>query len=242
MYHGINAVGRQTGIHKDTQLADTQRQQILKRRTDDVEGQPENQQHHADENGNRQILVCQHAVNAHAAQMLAAFLTLDDGFRTELFDVIITHGGNRGIAVKAALILHFHDAVLDHFQLVPVQSQTLDDVLVALNELGRGKAAGYARSLRMILNQVGHGVDAAVHRAFVAEVHTLRLAVLANGLHGGANQLVNALVLGRRDGNDRDAQLLAHCGNVDGAAVAAHLVHHVQRQHHRQLQLQKLER
>ena len=221
MHHGVDAVGGQPGVHKLTQPADAQRQQVLKRRADHVKGQPEDQQHHADENGNGKIFVRQDAVDAHAAQVLLAFLTFYDGFRAEALNIIVAHGGNGRVAVEFSLVLHLYDAVLQHFPFVLVQFQPSDDVLVALDDLGRGEAPGDPGSLRVILDQVGNGVDAAVHRAFVAEVHALRHAVLLDGLHGHANQLVNALVLRGRDRDDVDAEFLAHGGDSDTQAAIA---------------------
>ena len=88
-----------------------------------------------------------------------------------------------------------------------------------------------------------HGVNAAVYRRFlVAEVRYLRKHLAARRRKRLTHQLGNALALRRHNRNHRYAQRLAHLPHVDGAAVGAHLVHHVQRQHHRHAQLQKLQR
>ena len=60
--------------------------------------------------------------------------------------------------------------------------------------------------------------------------------------HGAFDQILNALVLRRGDGNDRNAEFIGHFLHIDGAAVAAHFVHHVERQHHRDLHFKKLQR
>ena len=54
------------------------------------------------------------------------------------------------------------------------------------------------------------------------------------------HQLCHALVFGGDDGDHRDAQQLFHAVDVDGAAVAPDLVHHVQGQDHGHVQLQQL--
>ena len=87
-------------------------------------------------------------------------------------------------------------------------------------------------------------MDAAVDRAAVillaAEIHPARPLLILCDVERVVHQLVHALVLCRRDGHDRDAQHGLHLIDADGAAVAAHLVHHVQRQHHRRIQLHEL--
>ena len=94
----------------------------------------------------------------------------------------------------------------------------------------------------MILDLVDHGVDAAVHRAGGAEVVHRRIGPGARGVHGGADQLLHALVFHGGDGHHRDAQSLGHGLDVDGTAAAGHLVHHVQRQHHGDAHLHQLQR
>ena len=59
-------------------------------------------------------------------------------------------------------------------------------------------------------------------------------------MDGVLHQLVHALVLGRRDGDDGDAQHLLHGVYVDKALVPDHLVHHVQGQNHGHVHLQQL--
>ena len=242
MNDGVDAVSGQAGVHKLAQFADAQRQQILQRGAENVEGQPEDQEHHADENGNGKVFVRQDAVEAHAAQMLLAFLTFNDGFRAKALNIIVAHGGDRGVSVQLALCFHFYDAVLQHFQLVLIQLQTLNDICISLDDLSSGKTAGDAGGLRMILDQMRDGVNTAVYRAIAAEIHPLRRAAFPDGLNGNFDQFIYALVLRRGDGNNGNSQFTAHGGDVDGAAVAANLVHHVEREHHGDLHFQKLER
>ena len=56
------------------------------------------------------------------------------------------------------------------------------------------------------------------------------------------NDFVNALVLARRYRNYRYPEPLLHLVNTHRAAAAAHLIHHIQRKHHRNVQLHQLER
>ena len=93
----------------------------------------------------------------------------------------------------------------------------------------------------MILHQVHDRVDAAVTGRF------RRAKIGAHGQNvpfcrfiGTVDQLGHAFVLDSTDRNDRDAELTAHFFNVDRTAARADLVHHVQRQYHRHIQLQQL--
>ena len=54
------------------------------------------------------------------------------------------------------------------------------------------------------------------------------------------DQLVDALILRRGDGDDRDAQHGFHLIDLDRAAVSGHFVHHIQRDHHGDAHLQQL--
>ena len=94
----------------------------------------------------------------------------------------------------------------------------------------------------MILDHVTDRVDAAVHRTERAKVRHLREMTLLRSLHGSVHQLLHTLVFHCADRHHRDAQRLRQRLDVHRAAVAAHLVHHVQRQHHRRLQLHELQR
>ena len=117
---------------------------------------------------------------------------------------------------------------------------------VTLHQLGGGETHRNARRLGVILDEVQNAVDAAVHRAAVvilaAEIHASGAFLILCHMDGVVHQLVHALVLGGGDGDDRDAQHRLHLVDAHRAAVAAHLVHHVQRQHHGDVQLHQLHR
>ena len=91
-------------------------------------------------------------------------------------------------------------------------------------------------------------MDAPVHRAygvtgiiaFQAKVKALGLLLRPGNKQGVINELVNALVPGGGDGNDGDAQNVLQLIDAHGAAVGADLVHHVEGQHHGNLQLHQL--
>ncbi len=87
-----------------------------------------------------------------------------------------------------------------------------------------------------------HRMDAPVHRRIRrAEVIDLGQHPVFRRLHRPVHQLGHTLALGGGNGHHGNAQVVGQLLYVDGAAVGAHLVHHVQRQHHRHPQLQQLQ-
>ena len=241
MYHRVEPIGSQAPVDPGGEAVDGRGKHVLQEGADHVEGQPEDQEHNAHEDRDGGVFVGQHPVNADGTEMLAALSAFDHGFVTQFFDVFIAHGGNGGVAVQTALLLHLDDAVLQQLQLILVDGKALDDILVALDHLGRRKAPGHTRILGVVLDLVGHGVNAAVDRSVVTEVDALGAPFLSGGPNGTFDQLIDALILCRRDGDHRNSQFLRHFGHVDGAAVAPDLVHHVQSQNQRNVHLQKLE-
>ena len=134
--------------------------------------------------------------------------------------------------------------MLDHLFFVLIQLQGFLNALVALHQLGGGKPHRNARRLSVVLDQMDDAVDAAVHRAAVvvltAEIHAAGPLLILCHMKGVVYQLIHALILGGGNGNDRNAQHGLHLVDAHRAAVAAHLVHHVQRQHHGDVQLHEL--
>ena len=117
---------------------------------------------------------------------------------------------------------------------------------VALDNLRRGEADRDARFLRVILDEVHDAVQAAVHRAAmtlrIAEVHAARLLLVMRDVQGVRDEFLDALALGCRDRHDRDAEQGLHRIDVDGAAIARELVHHVECEDHRAVELDELQR
>ena len=131
---------------------------------------------------------------------------------------------------------------------VGVQLQGFFNQGVSLHQLGGGKAQRQPGGSGMVLNQMSDRMDAAMHRApgvcwvtaCRAEVDAARQLPIARHMDGMFDQLVNALIFGGRNGNNRNAQHFFQLVYHDGAAVGAHFVHHVQRQHHGGIQLHQL--
>ena len=164
--------------------------------------------------------------------------------RHQLLNEGEAHIRNGGGAVQPAFLLHLHDDMFDHLFFVLVKLQCFLNAGVALHQLGGGKTHRDARRLGVILDEVQDAVDAAVHRAAVvilaAKIHAPGALLILCHMDGVIYQLVHALVFGGGDGDDRDAQHGLHLVDAHRAAVAAHLVHHVQCQHHGDIQLHQL--
>ena len=181
-----------------------------------------------------------------AALVLLALAGLDDRLRHDAPDERVAHVGNRGGAVESALALHLRDDVLDRLHLVGLEVERLADLLVALDELVGGKAQRNPGRLGMVLHQVHDAVEAAVHGPAVvvdvAEVLAAGPLLIVRDVNRVLDELVDALVAYRGDGDDRNAQDLLELVDPDGTAVALHLVHHVEREHHGYAELHELHR
>ena len=98
----------------------------------------------------------------------------------------------------------------------------------------------------MILDQVRHTVQATVNRAavlgFSAEILLNRALLVMRDMQRMGHQLIDTGIFRRRDRHNRHAQHRFHRVDVHGAAVFGHLVHHVERDDHREMHFQKLHR
>ena len=74
----------------------------------------------------------------------------------------------------------------------------------------------------------------------VAKISSARFFLILGDMQGMAYKLIDTLVPGRRNGHHRNAQHVFHFIYMYSSAVAANLVHHVQCQHHRRVQLHEL--
>ena len=175
--------------------------------------------------------------------MLAAFVAFDDRGVDHTLNEAVAHIGERRVAVKSRLRFHLHNAVLEQLLLIFVKLQAVGKIVPALNELDGAETRGHADAVGMVGDEVNDRMDAAVHRRIVrAEVRHGGHRFAARGGERLIEQFAHALALGGGDGDDGDAERRAHFLHVDRAAVGAHLVHHVERQHHRHAKLEELER
>ena len=79
---------------------------------------------------------------------------LDHALGAQILDVAVAHVGQGRFAVGAQLLLHLLDDVVDDVDVAHVQIQRLKHRLIALHQLGGGKASRVAGSLGVVLNDV----------------------------------------------------------------------------------------
>ena len=161
------------------------------------------------------------------SEMVAPVNALD-----EALDVAITLVGDDGIrrVVEEALGLE------DDFVAVGPGSELLDSLLVAFKELDGivatlvvGDGAG-----KLVLN-LGKG-----RLEFGSEADRLRDDALASRLHGGGNQILEAVALECRYFDNRYLELLGELFGFDGIAALLDDVHLVERDHDGNVKLHEL--
>ena len=244
MKHFVYTCSRQGAVYNGGQCVDARFQQTLQPGADHVERQEEHQTHDRDKNGDRSVLSGQNPVDLPASFMLTAFTRLCDAGVTDLHDKREPHIGDGCAAVQSALFFHLEGDMLQRFLLVFIKAELVDDQLIAFNRLAGGKPHRDACCLRVIFDQVDHRVQTSVHGAvvvvFVAEVLPLRLLLVFRNMDRVIHQFMHALIFRRGNRHDRNTQHGFHGVHIHRAAVAGHLVHHVQCHHDGDVHFQQL--
>ena len=184
----------------------------------------------------RQIMV-----DFYRAQLCLRVLGLLHCLRAEVLDVGVAHICERGLLIGVELFLHLSDEVADDVAFVFRKLQGVGEVAVALDELRGGEAQRQALAADLGFNKMCNAVDGGVHRA-AAEVQTLRQQLVFCHRDGAAQQLAHALAGVGGDGDDGHGQGFLHGLDVDAAAAAGQLVHHVEGDDHGDIQLDELQR
>ena len=78
-----------------------------------------------------------------------------------------------------------------------------------------------------------------MHRT-AAEIQALWQLLVLRYLYGAAQKLAYALAGVGGDGDNRHGQRILHCLDVDAAATACELVHHVEGKYHRNTEFHQL--
>ena len=237
----VDADARKRFVEQPRHPVNAHRQKIRKRPADHIEGQVEHQQHHREEDGNAQIFVRQYIVDADGALHFLGVAVLPDRIFAGVRDECIAHVRQRRLAIRAEVMLHLGDDLLDDALFTVAEVELGQRNGVALHHLGGGVARGQAGLLQLFLDDVRDGVHRAVYLA-LAQIQSPRALLLVRHLDGALHELVAALVFCRRDGHDGQAEVLAQLLHIDGVAIGTHLVHHVQRNDHRHAHLHQLQR
>ena len=134
--------------------------------------------------------------------------------------------------------------MFNRFRLVFIKAEPFKNAAVALYQLARRKTQRYSRPRGVILYQVHYAVNCPMYRAprtaVTAKVCTARFFGVLRHVNRVPYKLVNTLVFACRNGNYGYSEQFFHIVYQHRAAVGAHLVHHIERQHHRCIKLHKL--
>ena len=244
MQHIIHARIGQRAVRQHGQLIDARLQEILEKGADHIEGQEADQPHDADKDGDCRIFPGQHPVELPASRLFPAFLRLLHTGGTDPGNEGKAHIRDGGASVKAPLLFHLQRDMLQRFLFVFIDAELVDDQRIPFDCLAGGKAYRKACLFRMVLNQVNHRVQTAVDGAavfvFITEILSLRLFLIPGDVERMIDQLAHALVLCRRNRHDRHPEHRLHGVYIHRAAVAGHLVHHIQGYHNGDIHLQQL--
>ena len=166
-----------------------------------------------------------------------------DAFARDLFDEVVRHRRHRRVAVKPGVVFHLDDAVFQKFLFVFVKVQTFVEVAARRDKVHRGKSSRNARAFRVVFDKVDCGVQASVHGTVAfANIFYFGFDLFFGGFDNDVDKFVDALVFRGRYRHDGTAHHIRHFLNIDGAAVSAHFVHHIQRNDHRNIHCHKLRR
>ena len=167
-------------------------------------------------------------------------------FVAHLFDKIKPHVRNRSGTVQPPLCFHLADDMFQGFLFIFIQLQAIPDQDISLCKLGSCKPHRNLRFFCMIFNKMHDRMQTPMHGTAVfltvAKIHPSGALLILCHMNRMGNQLFNAFVFGCGNRNNRNAQKRLHLINQNGTAVFPHLIHHIKRQHHRDIQLHQLHR
>ena len=174
--------------------------------------------------------------------MFLALVAFDDRALDYFFYEFVAHFGERGVSVKPGIVLHLDYAVVEQIALVAVEFELVRHIVAALNELCRAEAARQVKARGVVFDKMHYSVDASVDgRTVGAEVPDLRQSFALCDLQSLVNKLGHTLALCRTYRHNGNTERVAHLLDIYCAAVRAHLVHHIEREHHRHAQLEQLQ-
>ena len=171
MDHRIDPVGRKPPVHQGSQPIDPPAQKIRQPGSHHIEGEVKHQKHNPQEEGQRGKSVGEDGVNPHAASVFPALMGLHHRLRRHLFNEVIAHGRQSRIPVHPGIMLHLNDGMLQKLLLVLPQLQHFQEGFVPLDELRGAEPGRDPRLLGVVLNEMGYGMNAPVHRSHRAEIH-----------------------------------------------------------------------
>ena len=240
----IDIHGGKCCIHDHRELINAPFQQPLKPCSDDIKGQVKHKHHNTDKTGNGGIFTGKNPVNLLTADTFPALLGFYDRLFTEPLNKIKSHICNCSAAVKSTLLFHLTYNMLQHFCFIFIQLKLIKNQVIAFNDLRCGKPDRNSCCLCMILNQMNHGMNTAMHRSimifFVTKILFHRAFLIFCNVNGMPDQLVHPFILCRRNRNHRHSQHCFHGIHINRSLITDHFIHHVKCDNHRNIHLQKL--
>ena len=142
-------------------------------------------------------------------------------------------------------LLHLLQYMTDHVFLIVFKVQLLNNEMVILTDLRGRKTYGIAACPGVVLDQVDYCVDGPVHRSSVlavckTEICTARQLAVQCDCHDVLDKLIYTFPLAGGNGDNRNTERAFKCVYVYCAAVLPHLIHHIERDDHRLVQLHEL--
>ena len=134
--------------------------------------------------------------------------------------------------------------MLQHFFFIFIQLQLLQNQMISFNGFVGCETQGQLCSLRMILDQMPHRMDAAVYGTimivFIAEILPQRPFLIFCDMDCMADQFVHTFVFRSRNGDYGYSQECLHGIHIDGTVIAGDFIHHVQGYDHGNVHFQQL--
>ena len=158
-----------------------------------------------------------------------------------VLDKGVAHISNGSVSVHTNFRLHFRNAVLYHFKLVGVKLKLFGNSRVSFNKLCGTETSAKTCIVGVVFNNVAYRVDTSVNST-AAVIYLSGLYALFSGIHSRFDKLLNTVILCGGYGHNGYAYPFGKLGDIYGAAVISHLVHHIESQHHRYFQLAELKR
>ncbi len=181
----------------------------------------------------------QHRVDAVRARRLAVRAFAFHGPPHDAADKIIARVGEQSLAVLSGVLFHLMYDVFDQCGLGRIEPDRVAYQRVPFHQLGGSVTHRISPGPRLVFHQMRYGVQRLVHVARTDIVYGRDLPPLRH-FHGPCKEPARAFVPAGRDGHHRYPQLALEPAYVDAVPEGAHLVHHVERDHHRRSQFGKL--
>ena len=244
MYHIVYISCRKRPVNKLRQQTDACFEPVGKQRPYHIEGQPENYTHYRYKCRNRCVFARQHTIHPAASGVLTALLRLHHSRCAHLFYEAKPHIRDSRRSVKASLLLHLQDYMLQQLFLVVAELQALEYQPVTFGQLACGEPQRYPGCSRMVFYQMHYGVKTPVHSSVLflgaAEIKPARPFLIFRDMHSVVHQLPDALASGCGNRNYRYTQHAFHLIYKYRPAVVSHLIHHIESKDHRNVELHEL--